>query len=93
MCLLRERGGSVFLLATLLDEGLVDVRDNTSTSDGSLDQSVKLLITTDSELQVARGDTLHLQILRGVTSQLENLYKQQRRQVRNGHDGGARISR
>lgn len=33
---------------------------------------VKLLITTDSQLQVARGDTLHLQILRSVARQLEH---------------------
>ncbi len=60
-------------LALLADEGLVDVRDDATASDGSLNQGVQLFVTTDGQLQVTGGDTLHLQILGSVTGQLENL--------------------
>jgi len=49
------------------------VRDHTATSDGGLNQGVKLLVAADSELQMARGHSLHLKILAGVTSELEHL--------------------
>ena len=55
------------------DEGLVDVRNNSTTGNGSLDEGVKLLVTTDGEQQVTGGDTLHLKILTGITGKLENL--------------------
>src|SRR5690242_1704224 len=61
------------LLGGLVDQGLVDVRDDTSTRDGALDEGVKLLISADGELKVARGDTLDLQILAGIPSELQNL--------------------
>lgn len=48
------------LLGGLVDEGLVNVRDHTTSGDGSLDEGVKLLVTTDGELKVAGSDTLHL---------------------------------
>ena len=51
----------------------MDVRDHTTTSNGSLDQSVKLLVTADSKLQVTGSYSLHLEVLAGVTSELENL--------------------
>ena len=38
-----------------------------------LDKSVQLLVSSDGQLQVTGGDTLHLQILWGVTCQLKNL--------------------
>jgi len=38
-----------------------------------LDEGIQLLITTDGKLQMAGGDTLHLQILGGVTGQLQHL--------------------
>lgn len=47
--------------------------DNTSTSDGSLDQSVKLFVTSDSQLEMSWCDSLHFKILRGVTCELKNL--------------------
>jgi hypothetical protein len=61
------------LLGGLVDQGLVDVRDDTSTCDGALDEGVELLISTDGQLKVARGDTLDLQILASIPSQLQNL--------------------
>jgi hypothetical protein len=64
------------LLGRLVDQGLVDVWDDTSTSDGALDEGIELLISTDSQLKVARGDTLHLQVLASISGQLQNLSSQ-----------------
>ena len=61
------------LLGGLVDQGLVDVRDDTTTCNGALDEGVELLISTDGQLKVARGDTLNLQILASIPSQLQNL--------------------
>ena len=61
------------ILLGLVDEGLVDVRDHTTTGDGGLDEGVELLVTTDSELKVTWSDTLHLEVLGGVTRKLEHL--------------------
>lgn len=47
--------------------------NNTTTGDGCLDERVQLFISTDSQLQMARSDTLHLEILRGIASQLKYL--------------------
>lgn len=57
----------------LADEGLVDVRDDTSAGDCGLDHVIKFLVTSDGELQVTRSDTLHLQILARVAGELEDL--------------------
>lgn len=54
----------------------MDVGDHTSTGDGGLDERVKLFITADSELQVARRDTLHLEVLACVARQLQHLGRQ-----------------
>lgn len=61
------------LLVGLNDQGLVDVRDHTTTSDGRLDQRVKLLVTADRELQVTRSYSLHLEVLAGVAGELQHL--------------------
>ena len=74
-------GGSAHLEATLLlgglgglvDEGLVDVGDDTTTGDGGLDKGVELLVTTDGELEMAGRDTLDLEVLAGVAGELEDL--------------------
>ena len=51
----------------------MDVWDDTTTSDGSLDESVELLITSDGELEMSWSDSLHLKILGSVTGELKNL--------------------
>ena len=57
------------------------MRDDSASGDGRLDERVQLLVTTDGELQVARRDTLHLQILGRVAGQLEDL----NREIRAGY--------
>jgi hypothetical protein len=49
----------------------VDVRDNTTASNGCLNEGVQLFVSANSELQMARGDALYLEVLACVTSQLE----------------------
>jgi len=51
----------------------VDVWNNTTSSNGSLNEGIQFFITTDGELKMAWGDTLHLQILGGVSCQFQNL--------------------
>lgn len=51
----------------------MDVRNDTTASDGSLNQCVELFISADGELQVSGCDSLHLEILASVASQLEHL--------------------
>ena len=60
-------------LGRLVDEGLVDVGDNSSAGDGGLDEGVELLISANGELQVTRGDALDLEVLGSVAGELENL--------------------
>ena len=70
-------GRSARLLLVLLhDEGLVDVRDDTTAGDGRLDQRVELLVASDGEQQVSRRDSLDLEVLRSVTGELQNLGSQ-----------------
>lgn len=73
MCQLQIEISATLLLVRLHDEGLVDVRDNTTSSNSSLDESVKLFIASDGEQQVSGSDSLHLEILRGVSCKFENL--------------------
>lgn len=54
----------------------MNVRDHTTASNGSLDESVELLITSDSELEVSRCNSLHLEILASVSGELEDLSSQ-----------------
>jgi hypothetical protein len=42
------------------DQGPLDVRDHTSTSNDTIDEGIHLFISTDGQLKMARGDTLHL---------------------------------
>ena len=66
-------GGTLATLASLVDERLVDVGDNTTTGDGGLDQVVQFFVTANGELQVTGGDALHAEIAGSVSGQLENL--------------------
>ena len=52
------------------------MRDHTTASNGRLDQRVKLLVTADRELQVTRSYSLHLEVLAGVSSELQHLGSQ-----------------
>ena len=54
----------------------MDVRDDTTACDGGLDEGVQFLVTTDGQLQVTGRDTLDLQVLAGVTCQLEDFSRQ-----------------
>ena len=60
-------------LGRLVDEGLVDVGDDSSSGDGGLDEGVELLVSADGELQVTGRDTLDLKILARVSGELEDL--------------------
>lgn len=51
----------------------MDVWDDSSTGNCSLDESIKFLISTNGELQVTGRDTLHFKIFASVTGQLKNL--------------------
>jgi hypothetical protein len=44
----------------------VDVRQNTTTSNGGSDEEIELLVTSDGELEVSRSNTLDTEILGGV---------------------------
>ena len=70
------RGSSRGILDSLVDERLVDVRDNTTASNGSLNQGVQLLVTSDGQQQVSGCDTLDLQVLAGIAGKLQNFGSQ-----------------
>jgi len=53
---------SRLLSSFLPDEGFVDVRNDTSSCNGCLDQGVQFLVSSNSQLQMPWGDSLHLQI-------------------------------
>lgn len=52
----------------LVHQRLVNVRDNTTTGNGSLDEHVELFITTNGKLEVARSNTFHLFYTSGAIS-------------------------
>ena len=56
----------------LLEERLVDVRDDAAASDGSLDERVELLVTADGKLEVARRNALDAQVLGGGTREFKH---------------------
>ena len=59
--------------ATLHDEGFVDVRNHTTTSNGGLNQSVKFFVSANGQLQVAWSYSFHLKVLGGVACKFEYL--------------------
>ena len=66
----------------------MDVGDDSTTSDGGLDQSVQLLVSPDGELEMSGGDSLHLQVLTGVAGQLEDLSREVLQDGGAVHGGG-----
>jgi len=64
---------SLNFLGGLDDQGFVDVGDHTSSGDGGLDQRVKLLVSSDRELQVSGSDSLDLQVFRCVSCEFKDL--------------------
>lgn len=64
---------SLGLFGALHDESLVDVGDDTTTSDGGLDEGVELFVSADGQLEVARSDSLDFQIFASVASQFQHL--------------------
>ena len=51
----------------------MDVWDNTTTSNGGLDQGIQFFITSDCKLQMSWCDSLNFKILGSVTSELQDL--------------------
>ena len=72
MALGRVYVSSRFFVA-LHDQGLVDVGDHTTASNGSLDERIKFFVAANGQLQVAWRDSLHLQVLASVACELEHL--------------------
>lgn len=66
----------------------MDVREHTSTGNGRLDERVELLVSANGQLQMARGDTLDLEVLGGVSSQLEDFGRQVLQNGGRVHGGG-----
>jgi len=74
-------------LALLSDQRLVYVGDDSASSDGRLDQSVQLFVSSDGQLEMSGGDSLHFEILGGITSQLEHFSSQVLQDGRTVHSG------
>ena len=71
-----QLGLALLLLLHLQQQRAVDAGQDTTEGDGGADEGVQLFITTDGQLQVTRGDTLDLEVLGGVTGQLQNFGSQ-----------------
>jgi len=56
----------LLLLFDLEKKGAVDVWQNTTVGDGRADEGVKLLVTSDGELEMSGSNALHLEVLGGV---------------------------
>jgi len=67
---------SVLRARLLADQRLVNVRNDATTSDRSLDQAVQFLVSSDGELKMPRRNSFHFEILRSVSGQLEHLSRQ-----------------
>lgn len=67
-----EASKSLGLLGLLEDESLVNVRDDTTSSDGGLDECVEFLVSSDCELKMSGCDSLHLEVLAGIAGQFKD---------------------
>jgi hypothetical protein len=54
----------------------VNVGNYTTSCNGRLDESIKLFVSTNRQLQMTRRDTLHFQVLGRITSQFQDLCSQ-----------------
>lgn len=54
----------------------MDVGDDTAAGNSGLDQTIKFLISSNGKLQVAGGYTLDLEILAGISGELENFRRE-----------------
>ena len=71
----------------------MDVRDHTTAGNGSLDEGIEFLITSDGELQMSWSNSLHLQVLGGVACKLKDLCGQILEDSSSVHGGGSSDSR
>lgn len=53
--------------ARVADTYLVDVRQNTTSSNSSLNHSIQFRIASNRKLKMSRGDSLDFEIFRGVS--------------------------
>lgn len=56
----------------LPDQRFVNVRNDTTTGNGGLDERVQFFVSSNSQLQVTWSNTLYLQILRRVAGQFKH---------------------
>lgn len=63
---LRLGGLGFLLLFDLEEKSAVDVREDTSKSDGGADQGIQFFVAADGELEMAGCDTLDLQVLGSI---------------------------
>lgn len=54
------------------NEIAMDVRDNTTSGDGGLDERIEFLVSTNCKLQMAGCDSLHFEILGGIACKFEH---------------------
>ena len=66
----------------------MNVRNHTSTGNGSLDEGIEFFISTNGELQVTRSDTLDLEVLAGISGQLEDFGSEVLQNGRSVNGGG-----
>jgi hypothetical protein len=62
----RLFSGGLLLRLRRHSQALVDEWQDATTRDRRADEDVELLVATDRELQMARGDAFHAQVLRRV---------------------------
>merc|ERR1719322_497185 len=75
-------------LSLLSNQRLVNVRNNSSSGNGRLDQCVQLLVSSNGQLKMPGGDSLHLEILGGIAGQLEYLSREILQDGRAVHGSG-----
>lgn len=63
----------VELLSCLGKKGLVDVRNDTTSSNCCFDESIKFFVTSNSKLEMSWCDSLDLQVLACISSEFKNL--------------------